>query len=212
MTWWILEPCIWGAMGGSSAIVLVWTWCKEGALMQGQRLTHCSSSGVGTCRKSWGFWTSPKLKYVLEIISRWWFSIAMLNYQRVYLQVCWVIVSFGHVPSGFIMAMASWENPIFHGGFGGCCSMPWPWWNQRGPIIMGLCQDFMKGTLPRLPCGEALDHLDLSCTKDHRNRKRLCESCAAGTETFQGSCRRCQERDVELMPSGSRLIGSVIVT
>eukprot|EP00435_Cladocopium_sp_Y103_P045073 s1037_g12.t2 len=27
---------------------------------------------------------------------------------------------------------------------------------------------------------------------DHRNRKRICETCAAGTETFQGTCRPCQ--------------------
>lgn len=27
---------------------------------------------------------------------------------------------------------------------------------------------------------------------DHRTRKRLCESCAAGTETLQGTCRPCQ--------------------
>ena len=35
-------------------------------------------------------------------------------------------------------------------------------------------------------------------TKDHRTRKRLCESCAAGTETFQGTCRPCQERFLSL--------------
>ena len=39
-------------------------------------------------------------------------------------------------------------------------------------------------------------------TKDHRTRKRLCESCAAGTETFQGTCRPCQERCEVLRCSG----------